>query len=98
MNQLNKMFDNVKMMFDIGLWNQLALIKKCDLHISPHSGFSFLAPRVLTPWLEISGGFHTRYLWNMIPFYCSVDKKTFRKPFSSFIGRVTELILSRMYI
>jgi hypothetical protein len=55
--------------YDIGLWNQLALIESCDLLISPHTGFSFLAPCVGTPWLALSGGHWPEYFFNDVPFY-----------------------------
>jgi hypothetical protein len=62
-------FSNVKNMYDIGLWNQVALLEFCDVLISPHTGFAFLASRVNTPWLEIAEGGWRRYLWNKVPFY-----------------------------
>jgi len=55
--------------YDIGLWNQLALIERCHLLISPHTGFSFLAPCVGTPWLTLSGGHWPEYFFNDVPFY-----------------------------
>lgn len=66
---VNKNFIDVVDCYDIGLWNQLALIKKCDVFLSPHTGFAFLAPCVGTPWLAISGGDWSEYLFNRIPFY-----------------------------
>lgn len=62
-------FPNVKNMYNIGLWDQAALLELCDVLISPHTGFAFLAPRVNTPWLEIAEGGWKRYLWNGLPFY-----------------------------
>ena len=58
--------------FDIGLWRQLALIEACDLLVSPHSGFAFLAPCVGTPWLSISGGDWSEYLFQDVPFWCDL--------------------------
>lgn len=55
--------------YDIGLWNQVALLQACDLLVSPHSGFSFLAMCVGTPWLTISGGNWPEYFFNGVPFY-----------------------------
>jgi hypothetical protein len=55
--------------YDIGLWHQVALLEACDLLISPHSGFSFLASCVGTPWLTISGGNWPEYFFNGVPFY-----------------------------
>ncbi len=58
--------------FDIGLDRQLALLEACDFLISPHSGFSFLAPCVGTPWLAISGGDWCEYLFQDVPFWCDI--------------------------
>jgi hypothetical protein len=55
--------------YDIGLWNQLAIVKQSDVFLSPHSGFAFLAPCVNTPWLAISGGDWPEYFFNHVPFY-----------------------------
>lgn len=55
--------------YDIGLWHQVALLQACDLLVSPHSGFSFLASCVGTPWLTISGGNWPEYFFNGVPFY-----------------------------
>ncbi len=55
--------------YDIGPWNQIALIKNCDILISPHTGFAFLASCVGTPWLAISGGNWPEYFFNNVPFY-----------------------------
>lgn len=71
---------NAKDCYNIGLWNQIALLKKSDLFISPHTGFAFLAPSVGTPWLAISGGDWPEYLFNRVPFY-SVLPKTKEYPF-----------------
>jgi hypothetical protein len=58
--------------FDIGMWNQLALIERCDLFCSPHTGFAFLAPYVGTPWLTISGCPWPEYHFNGMPFYSAL--------------------------
>ena len=55
--------------YDIGLWHQVALLETCDLLVSPHSGFSFLASCVGTPWLTISGGNWPESFFNGVPFY-----------------------------
>jgi len=70
-NEINKILEigNVEDYYDIGLWNQLALIQKCDIFIAPHTGFAFLAPCVGTPWLAISRGDWHENLFNKIPFY-----------------------------
>ncbi len=67
--KLSKIFKNLEVLYDIGLWNQVRLIKTCDVLISPHSGFSFIAPLVGTPWIEIAGGNWPSYLFNEVPFY-----------------------------
>jgi len=61
--------DNVENCFDIGIVNQIALLEYCDLLISPHSGFAFLASCVNTPWLSISGARWPEYFYNHIKFY-----------------------------
>jgi hypothetical protein len=55
--------------YDIGLWHQVALLEACDLLVSPHSGFSFLASCVGTAWLTISGGNWPEYFFNGAAFY-----------------------------
>ncbi len=62
-------FHHVTAAYNIGLWNQLELIRQCGVFISPHTGFAFLAPAVGTPWLEIAGGDWSGYLFNRTPFY-----------------------------
>jgi hypothetical protein len=54
--------------FNIGFWNQLALLEASDLLIAPHTGFAFLAPCVGTPWLAISACRWHEYLFNDVPF------------------------------
>jgi len=67
-----KRFDNVVNCYDIGLWNQLALIKQCDMFLSPHTGFGWTTSCVGTPWLVLSGGdwVEDLALFNGLPFYC----------------------------
>ena len=60
---------NAENCFNIGIWNQLALIKQCDIFLSPHTGFAFLAPCVCTPWLALSGCPWSEYIFNDTPFY-----------------------------
>lgn len=64
-----KEVENVENCFDIGILNQIALLKYCDILISPHSGFSFLASCVNTPWLAISGARWPEYFYNHIKFF-----------------------------
>lgn len=55
--------------YDIGLENQLGLIQKSDVFMSPHTGFAFLAPCLGTPWLALSGGEWEEDMPAMKPFY-----------------------------
>ena len=60
---------NAEAVYNIGLWNQLALIKQADIFLSPHTGFGFLAPLVGTPWLTLSNCRWPEYIYNNVPFY-----------------------------
>ena len=55
--------------YDIGLWRQPALVARCGVFLSPHTGFGFAASCVGTPWLTISGGNWPEAFWNGVPFY-----------------------------
>lgn len=55
--------------FDRPLLEQLAVLERSALVVSPHTGFSFLASTVGTPWLAISGGNWHEYFFNGEPFY-----------------------------
>lgn len=55
--------------YDIGIWNQLALIERSDVLVAPHTGFAFLAPSVGTPWLAVSGVRWPECYFNEVPFY-----------------------------
>jgi hypothetical protein len=55
--------------FDLPLFEQLAYVERSALLISPHTGLSFLAPVVGTPWLAISGGMWHEHFFNGVPFY-----------------------------
>lgn len=55
--------------FDLPLLEQVALIEASDLLVSPHTGFSFVASTVGTPWLAISGGDWHEYFFNGLPVY-----------------------------
>ncbi len=65
---LERDFPRVRNAYDVGLLNQLALAERCDLHISPHSGFSFAVQCVGTPWLVLSGNGTREYVLNGVPF------------------------------
>ena len=79
---LKKLFIEVDAVncYNIGLFNQVALIKESDIFFSPHTGFAFLAMCVGTPWLTLSGGNWPEYIFNDVPFY-SVLPKTKEYPF-----------------
>ena len=60
---------NAEAAYNIGLWNQLALIQKCDIFLSPHTGFGFLPQLIGTPWLELGNCPWPAYVFNGEPFY-----------------------------
>lgn len=60
---------NAENAFNIGMWNQIALMQQSDIFLSPHSGFSFITGLVGTPWLIVSGCPWHEYLFNEQPFY-----------------------------
>lgn len=68
-DDISRQFPNVVNCYDIGIWNQLALIKGCDAFISPHTGFGMIALCVGTPWLTLSGGDWPETFFNNVPFY-----------------------------
>ncbi len=71
---LVKHLKNAESAYNIGLWNQIALIEKCDIFLSPHTGFAFLAFLVDTPWLEIATCRWPLYFLNDVPFYSVLPK------------------------
>lgn len=68
-DKLVKKLPNAENCFNIGLWNQVALIEASDIFCSPHSGFSFVSQVIGTPWLAISGCPWPEYFFNDTPFY-----------------------------
>ena len=54
--------------YDVGLWNQIALLRRSSALIAPHTGFAFLAGAVGTPWLALSGGLWPEFFFNETPF------------------------------
>jgi hypothetical protein len=55
---------------DVPLARQLAAVQRCDLLLSPHSGFAFTASAVGTPWLALAGNDWAEYYFNPgVPFY-----------------------------
>jgi len=63
-------FDNIIDCYDLGLWNQLAIIKQSNIFISPHTGFGMVVLCIGKPWLTLSGGDWPEYFFNKgVPFY-----------------------------
>jgi hypothetical protein len=54
--------------YDLPLKEQLAIVKACELFLSPHTGFGLAALATGTPWLTISGGRWFEYYFNHVPF------------------------------
>jgi hypothetical protein len=55
---------------DVSLAQQLAAVARCDLFLSPHTGFAFAAMAVGTPWLALAGNDWAEYYFNPgVPFY-----------------------------
>jgi len=62
--------------YDLPLLVQLALIERSALLLSPHSGFSFAALAIGTPWLALSGGAWYEYFHNGVPFHSLLPDTT----------------------
>jgi ADP-heptose:LPS heptosyltransferase len=60
-------FPQVKDGFDRGLINQLAIVERCQLFISPHTGLGFATQCVGVPWLVLSGGWASESWLNGVP-------------------------------
>jgi hypothetical protein len=55
---------------DVSLAEQLAAVQRCDLFVSPHTGFAFAAMAVGTPWLALAGNDWAEYYFDPgVPFY-----------------------------
>jgi hypothetical protein len=55
---------------DVPFDQQLAAVQRCDLLLSPHTGFAFAAMAVGTPWLTLAGNDWAEYYFNPgVPFY-----------------------------
>lgn len=55
---------------DVPLARQLAAVRRCDLLLSPHTGFAFAGMAVGTPWLALAGNDWAEYYFNPgVPFY-----------------------------
>ena len=64
--------------FDLPLVDQLAVVQRSRVFISPHTGFGMAALAVGTPWLTISGGRWHEFFFNGVPFYSVLpDPKRF---------------------
>lgn len=59
--------------YDIGVWNQIALIAMYNLFCSPHTGFAFVSQLVNIPWLIIAGCPWSEYQFNNVPFYSALS-------------------------
>jgi hypothetical protein len=68
--------------FDRPLLEQVALIERSDLLVSPHTGFAFVASTVDTPWLALSGGNWHEYFFNGVPVYSLLPDTTRYPAFS----------------
>jgi hypothetical protein len=68
--------------FDLPLAEQLAVVEASSLLVSPHTGFSFGALAVGTPWLAISGGRWHEYFFNGVPFYSVLPDPDRYPPFA----------------
>ncbi|MFH0906554.1 MAG: hypothetical protein V1824_04420 [archaeon] len=68
-NKIINSSENIIDCYDIGFLNQLALVESCDIFLSPHTGFGFLASCVATPGLTLSGGNWGEFFYNGTPFY-----------------------------
>jgi hypothetical protein len=76
--------------FDRPLLEQLAVIERCGVFVSPHTGFGMAALAVGTPWLAISGGRWFEWYFNHVPFR-SIVPDTRRYPcFSQFAADLPE--------
>ncbi|WP_216213527.1 glycosyltransferase family 9 protein [Amycolatopsis aidingensis] len=55
---------------DLPLADQLAMVRQCDVLVSPHSGFGMAAVAVGTPWVILAGNKWPEYYFNPgVPFY-----------------------------
>jgi hypothetical protein len=62
---------------DVSLAHQLAAVQRCDLFLSPHTGFAFAGMAVGTPWLTLAGNDWAEYYFNPgVPFYSALPDLT----------------------
>lgn len=75
---------------DVPLAHQLAALRRCDLLISPHTGFAFAGMAAGTPWLALAGNDWAEYYFNPgVPFY-SVLPDIDRYPCYVLLGNTPE--------
>ncbi|MER6990313.1 hypothetical protein ABT337_10915 [Saccharopolyspora hirsuta] len=61
---------HVVQVIDVPLERQLAALQRCDLLLSPHTGFAFAAMAAGTPWLTLAGNDWAEYYFNPgVPFH-----------------------------
>lgn len=75
---------------DVGLAHQLAALQRCDLLISPHSGFAFAGMAAGTPWLALAGNDWAEYYFNPGVPFCSVLPDVDRHPCYVMLGNTPE--------
>lgn len=78
-NRITTACPNLIDCFDRPLLEQLAIVERCQLFLSPHTGFGMAAVAVGTPWLTLAGGRWFEAFFNGVPFY-SVIPDTSRYP------------------
>lgn len=55
---------------DVPLERQLAALQRCEMLLSPHTGFAFAAMATGTPWLSLAGNDWAEYYFNPgVPFH-----------------------------
>lgn len=70
--------------FDAPLLEQLAVVERCGLFLSPHTGFGMAALAVGTPWLTLSGGRWFEWYFNQVPFRSVIPDTSVYPTFSQF--------------
>lgn len=75
---------------DVSLARQLAAVQRCDLFVSPHTGFGFAAMAVGTPWLTLAGNDWAEYYFNPGVAFYSVLPDLDRFPCYVMLGHTPE--------
>jgi hypothetical protein len=65
--RLRSRYGSIYDAFDVPILNQLALAERCQLHVSPHSGFSFAVQSVGVPWLALAAQEWPEFILNGVP-------------------------------